>query len=119
MSQAKSQTAASILTKWLRSAQRYKGGVLSGDVNDVLLLDVTPLSLGLETLGGVMTPLIRAQYDDSDAQNTDFQHGGKQSDGCGHSYYRVNGRWLETTRHWVSSGWTVFLPRRVVYRKSK
>ncbi|MCB8920736.1 MAG: molecular chaperone DnaK [Ardenticatenaceae bacterium] len=35
-----------------------QGGVLGGEVNDVLLLDVTPLSLGLETLGGVMTPLI-------------------------------------------------------------
>ncbi len=35
-----------------------QGGVLSGDVKDVLLLDVTPLSLGLETLGGVMTRLI-------------------------------------------------------------
>ena len=35
-----------------------QGAVLSGDVKDVLLLDVTPLSLGLETLGGVMTPLI-------------------------------------------------------------
>ena len=35
-----------------------QGGVLAGDVKDVLLLDVTPLSLGIETLGGVCTPLI-------------------------------------------------------------
>jgi molecular chaperone DnaK len=37
-----------------------QGGVLSGDVSDVLLLDVTPLTLGIETLGGVMTPMIPA-----------------------------------------------------------
>lgn len=37
-----------------------QGGVLSGDVTDVLLLDVTPLSLGIETLGGVLTTMIQA-----------------------------------------------------------
>ncbi len=36
-----------------------QGAVLSGDVRDVVLLDVTPLTLGIETLGGVMTPLIQ------------------------------------------------------------
>ena len=37
-----------------------QGGVLTGEVTDVLLLDVTPLTLGIETLGGVMTPMIQA-----------------------------------------------------------
>ncbi|MFA7626722.1 MAG: molecular chaperone DnaK [Candidatus Kapaibacterium sp.] len=37
-----------------------QGGVLAGDVQDILLLDVTPLTLGIETMGGVMTPMIQA-----------------------------------------------------------
>jgi len=45
-----------------------QGGVLQGDVKDVLLLDVTPLTLGIETLGGVFTPMIERNTTDPDAR---------------------------------------------------
>ena len=50
-----------------------QGGVLSGDVKDVLLLDVTPLSLGIETLGSVTTKLIEKTQPFQPKQNKYFQ----------------------------------------------
>ena len=57
-----------------------QAGVLAGDVTDVLLLDVTPLSLGIETLGGVMTPLITRNTTIPTEKGRDLLHGRRQPD---------------------------------------
>ena len=52
-----------------------QGAVLTGEVKDVLLLDVTPLSLGIETMGGVLTPMITIKHNYSNQENRSILYG--------------------------------------------
>ena len=97
-----------------------QAGVLKGEVKDVLLLDVTPLSLGIETLGGVMTTLIQRNTTIPTSKSRDLLHGRRQPDQRGDP--RAAGRAPDGQREqvaWAASSWTASRRRRAACRRSR
>ena len=97
-----------------------QAGVLAGDVKDVLLLDVTPLTLGIETKGGVMTKLIERNTTIPTRKSRGLlDRGGQPAVAWRSTSSRASARWRRTTSRSASSSSPASRRRRAASRRSR
>ena len=96
-----------------------QAGVLAGEVKDVLLLDVTPLSLGIETLGGVMTKLIEKNTTIPTKATQIFSTADDNQTAVTIHVLQGERDRAATTSRSVGSTWRTFRRRRAACRRSR